>query len=144
MTSRTHDNFRHNFWTWVDPPPPVWTMFKKTSLFPRDGFPKGSLQKGIYGNFNGICHLGKVLRKKVAVPLDFVQSPNYVQNTFWQSGNYSKCFLNKNKLKKSLWHSLCFVCFVLALVVRGQQKALSPIFIFSCDMLCFLASTRGA
>ena len=22
------------------PPPPVWTMFKKTSLFPRDGFPK--------------------------------------------------------------------------------------------------------
>ena len=39
MTSRTHDNFRHNFWTWVDPPP-VWTMFKKTSLFPRDGFPK--------------------------------------------------------------------------------------------------------
>ena len=37
-----------------------------------------------------------------------------------------------------------FVCFVLALVVRGQQKALSHIFKFSCDMLCFLASTRGA
>ena len=39
MTPRTHDNFRPNFWTWVDPPP-IWTMFKKTSLFPRDGFPK--------------------------------------------------------------------------------------------------------
>ena len=39
MTSRTHDNFRHNFWTWVDPPP-FWTMFKKTSLFLHVGFPK--------------------------------------------------------------------------------------------------------
>ena len=37
MTSRTHDNFRHNFWTWVDPP--VWTMLKKTALFWKDGFP---------------------------------------------------------------------------------------------------------
>ena len=33
MTSRTHDNFRHNFWTWVDPPP------QKTALFWNDGFP---------------------------------------------------------------------------------------------------------
>ena len=41
MTSRTHDNFRHNFWTWVWPPPsPVWRMLKKTALFSRDGFPK--------------------------------------------------------------------------------------------------------
>ena len=39
MTSRTHDNFRHNFWTWVDPPPPVWTMFKKTALFWKGGIP---------------------------------------------------------------------------------------------------------
>ena len=41
MTSRTHDNFRHNFWTWVHPPfpPPVWTMLKKTALFWKEGFP---------------------------------------------------------------------------------------------------------
>ena len=39
MTSRTHDNFRHNFWTWVDPPP-VWTLFKKTALFWNGGIPK--------------------------------------------------------------------------------------------------------
>ena len=45
MTSRTHDNFRHNFWTWVDPPPPVWTLFKKTALFWNGGFPK-CLSKG--------------------------------------------------------------------------------------------------
>ena len=38
MTSRTNDNFRQNFWTWVDPPP-VWTMFKKTSLFWKEGIP---------------------------------------------------------------------------------------------------------
>ena len=29
MTSRTHDNFRHNFWTWVDPPPPFEQCSKK-------------------------------------------------------------------------------------------------------------------
>ena len=33
MTSRTHDNFRHNFWTWVWPPHPVWTMLKKNCTF---------------------------------------------------------------------------------------------------------------
>ena len=43
MTSRTHDNFRHNFWTWVDPPP-VWTMFKKTALFLGEGIPKSEWQ----------------------------------------------------------------------------------------------------
>ena len=36
-------NLQHNFWKWECPPPlpPVWTMFKKTALFLRDGFPYG-------------------------------------------------------------------------------------------------------
>ena len=35
MTSRTHDNFRHNFWTWVDPPPPFEQCSKKLHFFER-------------------------------------------------------------------------------------------------------------
>ena len=33
MTSRTHDNFRHNFWTWVDPPPPPFEQCSKKLHF---------------------------------------------------------------------------------------------------------------
>ena len=33
MTSRTHDNFRHNFWTWVDPTPPFEQCSKKLHFF---------------------------------------------------------------------------------------------------------------
>ena len=33
MTSRTHDNFRHNFWTWVDPPLPFEQCSKKLHFF---------------------------------------------------------------------------------------------------------------
>ena len=33
MTSRTNDNFRQNFWTWVDPPPPFEQCSKKLHFF---------------------------------------------------------------------------------------------------------------
>ena len=35
MTSRTNDNFRQNFWTWVDPPPPFEQCSKKLHFFER-------------------------------------------------------------------------------------------------------------
>ena len=60
MTSRTHDNFRHNFWTWVWPPP-VWTMLKKTALFLKDGFPKQALLDEIWKKD---CQLSRVLLEK--------------------------------------------------------------------------------
>ena len=33
MTSRTHDNFRHNFWTWFDPHPPPFEQCSKKLHF---------------------------------------------------------------------------------------------------------------
>ena len=35
MTSRTHDNFRHNFWTWVDPPPCLNNVQKNCTFLKR-------------------------------------------------------------------------------------------------------------
>ena len=40
MTSRTHQIYNIVFEHGFDPPSPVWTMFKKTALFLRLGFPK--------------------------------------------------------------------------------------------------------
>ena len=40
IASRIIPNLQQNFWTWVWPPPPVWTMFKKTDDLVRQGVPK--------------------------------------------------------------------------------------------------------
>ena len=39
IASRIIPNLQQNFWTWVWPPPPVWTMFKKTDDLVRKGVP---------------------------------------------------------------------------------------------------------
>ena len=44
MTSRTHQIYNIVFEHGFDPPSPVWTMFKKTTLFLRLGFPKQNIQ----------------------------------------------------------------------------------------------------
>ena len=61
MTSRTHDNFRHNFWTWVDPPPRLNNVQKNctflTGRLPL--FPMISVQQAYFPHFflkyNNVC-----------------------------------------------------------------------------------------
>ena len=56
MTSRTHDNFRHNFWTWVDPPPPFEQCSKKLHFFERGA------------SLIGWSHLGSLIVKNLRQP----------------------------------------------------------------------------
>ena len=124
MTSRTHDNFRHNFWTWVDPPP-VWTMFKKTALFWNEGIPylSNMSQKyvgkqllwlsslhGLHPENSPLCPISWIYTMS---PL--THSHQHKAHSFWWSQIYFAVFYepgegawNQNHLS---WTGLCFANF---------------------------------
>ena len=56
---------QHHFWTWAWPlPPPLWTMFKKTSLLENNGFPELVSNAELRYPIKALCSRHTVSRSK--------------------------------------------------------------------------------
>ena len=151
MTSRTHDNFRHNFWTWVDPP--VWTMLKKTALFWKEGIPKH--QSRTYELWKSTAKttllFTETLRSNSVNPAPPCSERNCqglsAKWNFPRKGLLCQLQWRVQSCSPSLWNQLFFVELVSWRSPTSAHKPTSPRIISLClhsniPCLCFWSKTK--